>query len=78
MNQRRSLIVLLICAILVVAVVSYGQARKQDKAKDPVCGLMVDKNPALSATYKGETYYFCLQRDLDTFKKNPERYARKK
>ena len=28
-------------------------------AKDPVCGMDVDTNSALSATKYGKTYYFC-------------------
>ena len=50
---------------------------KAEKAKDPVCGLMVDKNPELSANYKGETYYFCTKTDLEQFKKAPEKYVKK-
>ena len=55
------------------------QAKKQaEKAKDPVCGIMVDKDPNLSANYKGETYYFCSKADMDKFKKEPEKYVKKK
>ena len=56
-----------------------AQAKKApEKAKDPVCGISVDKDPKLSASYKGETYYFCSKADMDKFKKEPEKYARKK
>ena len=48
------------------------------KAKDPVCGIMVDKDPDLSANHKGETYYFCSKADMDKFKKEPEKYVKKK
>jgi YHS domain-containing protein len=55
------------------------QAKKQtEKAKDPVCGIMVDKDPNLSANHKGETYYFCSKADMEKFKKEPEKYAKKK
>jgi YHS domain-containing protein len=57
---------------------AYSQANKPEKVKDPVCSLMVDKNPELSATYQGETYYFCSKADRDLFKKTPEKYATKK
>jgi len=76
--KRVVLVVLLVLAIAAVSTDTYSQAKKGEKATDPVCGLMVDKNPELSAKYNGETYYFCSNKDLNTFKQNPEKYARKK
>jgi YHS domain-containing protein len=38
---------------------------------------MVDKNPELSYTYKGETYYFCSKADAEKFKQTPEKYVKK-
>ena len=38
---------------------------------------MVDKDPALSATYGGETYYFCSKADMEKFKKEPQKYVKK-
>ena len=35
----------------------------------------MDKDPNLSANYKGETYYFCSKADMEKFKKEPEKYA---
>ena len=43
--------------------------------RDPVCGLMVEKDPELSAVYKGQTYYFCSKADRDKFMKVPEKYV---
>ena len=66
---------------------AFGQAKNQgknakaprpEKARDPVCGLMVEKDPNLSAEYKGKTYYFCSNADRDKFKKNPEKYVKDK
>jgi len=54
-----------------------SQERSVSKVKDPVCGIMVDKNPALSYTYKGETYYFCSKADQEKFKEAPDKYAKK-
>jgi YHS domain-containing protein len=48
------------------------------KVRDPVCGLMVEKNPELSTVYKGQTYYFCSKADRDKFKQNPEKYIKRK
>jgi YHS domain-containing protein len=51
---------------------------RPEKVRDPVCGLMVEKDPELSAVYKGQTYYFCSKADRDKFKKNPEKYVKGK
>lgn len=42
------------------------------RAKDPICGMMVDKATALSVERGGRTYYFCSQTCLRTFE-DPER-----
>ncbi len=34
-------------------------SQETDKAKDPVCGMTVDKATALHAEREGETFYFC-------------------
>ena len=39
---------------------------------------MVDKDPKLSTDYKSETNNFCSRADMDKFKKEPEKYAKKK
>lgn len=47
-------------------------------AKDPVCGMEVDeKKAAATATYKGQTYYFCAQACKRAFEKDPEKYLAK-
>ena len=48
------------------------------KTLDPVCGMEVDRANAPTATYKGQTYYFCSEDDKAKFVKNPEQYAGKK
>ena len=35
--------------------------------KDPVCGMNVDKDKAISAVVDGKTYYFCMETCLKTF-----------
>lgn len=45
-------------------------------AKDPVCGMEVDeKRAAATATFKGQTYYFCSTACKATFEKAPEKHA---
>ncbi|WP_223484211.1 heavy metal translocating P-type ATPase [Pseudomonas sp. A-RE-19] len=41
-------------------------------AKDPICGMMVDKSTALSRERGGRSYYFCSDTCLRTFE-SPER-----
>ena len=76
MNRRHAISILAASLPLTASV--FAQAKKTEKAKDPVCGMMVEKDPQLSSTYNGETYYFCSKADMETFKKNPEKYAKKK
>jgi len=80
--MRRSVVA--IALILVLAATSmtvWAQVegkKAPEKAKDPVCGIMVDKDPNLSAEHKGEKYYFCSKADMEKFKKEPEKYVKKK
>jgi len=79
--KRNIVAVLLIVAVLATFATAVAQTKKAEKAekvRDPVCGIMVEKNPELSASHKGETYYFCSKADAEEFKKNPEKYAKKK
>jgi YHS domain-containing protein len=78
--MKRSVLAMLLIAIIAVTSMSaLSQAKKApEKARDPVCGIMVDKDPSLSVNHNGETYYFCSKADMDKFKKEPEKYARKK
>jgi YHS domain-containing protein len=57
---------------------AYGQGRnpRSEKARDPVCGLPVEKNLELSANYRGRIFYFCSIRDREEFKRNPQKYVR--
>jgi YHS domain-containing protein len=79
--MRRSILaVVLIVVIATVSVTVMAQAKKTEKpekVRDVVCGLMVDKDPALSANYSGETYYFCSKADMEKFKKEPQKYVKK-
>jgi YHS domain-containing protein len=76
MRNRRKLFVFAIVCILAALTFSFGQVKKEEKVRDPVCGLMVVKNPELSATYNGQTYYFCSKTDRDKFKSNPAIYVK--
>jgi YHS domain-containing protein len=71
------IVVLTAVAILVVATLLVFSQGKKGQVQDPVCGLWVDKVAELSVAYKGETYYFCSNRDRDLFKANPSKYIKK-
>ena len=43
-------------------------------SKDPVCGMVVLPQTALSLTYEGRTVYFCSEYCLDKFRKRPNEY----
>ena len=75
--KRSVLILAVVLAAIVISADVYPQAKKPEKATDPVCGLSVDKNPDLSATHSNTTYYFCSRADMDAFKKNPDKYIKK-
>ena len=76
--KRQVLVVILIAVIGLISVSAFSQAKKAAQAKDPVCGMMVDKNPELSVAHRGETYYFCLKVDMEEFKANPDKYIKKR
>jgi YHS domain-containing protein len=77
--KRTVVAVILVLVLTATSMTAFAQAKKStEKARDPVCGIMVDKDPNLSANYKGETYYFCSKADMEKFKKEPEKYVRKK
>ena len=46
-----------------------------DRAKDPVCHMMVDKSTPRKVTHEGATYYFCGDECLNKFKAEPKKYA---
>ena len=44
---------------------------------DPVCGMQVEEGPnAITAMYKGQTYYFCAPGCKLDFQRDPEKYLR--
>ena len=52
-------------------------ASNKSEAKDPVCGMTVDRASAAgSVDHAGRTYYFCSQSCVEKFRTAPERYVR--
>jgi YHS domain-containing protein len=54
-----------------------SQAKSEDKAIDPVCGMTVVKATAKATyEYKGNTFYFCSTGCKEAFAKEPEKYIK--
>jgi YHS domain-containing protein len=48
----------------------------EGQAKDPVCGMTVDREKASAASaHRGKTYYFCSTTCRDKFEQEPEKYV---
>jgi Cu+-exporting ATPase len=75
--RRRVLAVAMIFILVATSAMVFAQAKKAEKARDPVCGIMVDKDPNLSVSYRGEVYYFCSKADMEKFRKEPEKYVKR-
>lgn len=41
---------------------------------DPICGVHVDEDEAVTANYKGKTYYFCCDECKEEFLEAPEEF----
>lgn len=66
-------------AVLALSASAFAQKKPdKQKAKDPVCGMIVDKDSKLSVQHNGETHYFCSKADIEEFKKNLQKYTKKK
>jgi YHS domain-containing protein len=76
--MKRATAAVILIVVLAVSITAFAQAKKVEKAKDPVCGLMVEKDPKLSVNHKGEVFYFCSRADMEEFKKNPQKYEKNK
>ncbi len=49
-----------------------------EKALDPLCGMVIDKETAAATTeYQGKTYYFCAPGCKVAFERDPEQYVAK-
>jgi len=64
---------ILLLTVVVMLAVSTGflSSQKKGQVQDPVFKLCVDKDPSLSSSYGGETYYFCSVTDRDRFLIDP-------
>ena len=50
----------------------------EERVKDPVCGMLIDKESAVATSeYKGTTYYFCAPGCKQKLDANPEEFVEK-
>jgi YHS domain-containing protein len=73
----KRLVLVVVLVVLAGIIAGSAQTPRCTKAIDPVCGLCVEKDPKLSVTYKGETFYFCTNEDAKIFKENPAKYPKR-
>jgi YHS domain-containing protein len=69
--------ILLILSVVAFAFAlsSYAQQSADEMVKCAVGGKEMKKSEAkITYEYKGETYYFCCDNCIESFKKNPEKY----
>ncbi len=51
-------------------------AERAETVKDPVCGMTIPvAGDTRSASWRGQTYFFCSQDCLDKFQREPAKYA---
>ena len=55
--------------------VTFDRRLAETKAKDLVCGELVDPREAITATHKGHVYYFCSEPCRGRFLEDPEKYT---
>jgi YHS domain-containing protein len=63
-----------ILGVLIFAALMYMTARRG--VTDPVCGMKVDRDKAVTKTIGGETYCFCSTHCLHAFEADPDKYSR--
>lgn len=54
---------------------SAGPAASTDRAKDVICGMMVDRGTAKKAMHEGAPYYFCGDECVKKFQADPKKHA---
>jgi hypothetical protein len=63
-----------VLGIVIFAALFWLTARRG--ATDPVCGMKVDRDKAITKDFGGDTYYFCSTHCLHAFEADPDRHRR--
>jgi YHS domain-containing protein len=56
--------------------IKYAHQTLEGVPVDPVCGIEMDQELAVSHDHKGKTYYFCCEGCKRIFVKKPGKYSR--
>jgi YHS domain-containing protein len=64
--------------LFLVLAVALGALTLRRGARDPVCGMTVDRSKALKREFRGRTYYFCGPGCKAKFEAAPEGYLESK
>lgn len=76
MIRFTKIILLLSVFAFVFSLTSYAQQSADEMVKCAVSGETIKKSEAKGTyEYKGETYYFCCENCIESFKENPEKYT---
>ena len=85
MKNSNLIMIAILASLIFAANISYGQHNhggvdstnnlQTDKAKDPVCGMEVAKNDSLMVLYNEKEYYFCSNKHMLAFLKQPQKYT---
>jgi len=68
-------LLILSVVVFVFALSSYANQQTDEMVKCAVSGKEMKKSEAKGTLeYKGETYYFCCDNCMESFKENPEKY----
>ena len=86
--MTRTIIFVIAVMVLVTLVTGCGQKEEQAQVKetaedvqvasakvvDPVCGMSIDAEAAVTAEHEGETYHFCSAHCKEKFLEDPEKH----
>lgn len=78
MSRFTKIILILSVVAFIFTISSFAQEKADEMVKCTVSGNEMKKSEAKgSMEYKGETYYFCCDNCIESFKENPEKYVNK-
>ena len=76
MSRFTKIILILSVVAFIFTISSFAQEKADEMVKCAVSGNEMKKSEAKgSMEYKGETYYFCCDNCIKSFKENPEKYV---
>ncbi len=79
MSRLTKILLILSVIILAFSLSSLAQQQEDEVVKCAVSGEKIKKSEAKGTyEYKGETYYFCCDNCIESFKKDPEKYIQQK